>query len=398
MSAMEREGSPLPEHPELRAVAQVMEQAGLSGEICDATWRLVFISSEEARIMGVDPRSVGRFYGKSTIRRQLEDSEIWATTDESAAAWWRLNVPIMRNYLDPERDPDLFDDVFSAPRNAAARVKPTDPPPRAWTYTVAFPDLPGLRTSWVGDVTFVDILLNDHDGAFLGVVRLSQGNLPGSLTTRLARGDRRAYERMQQVSDPARRSGAILFADLEASGELSRRLSSRAYFELIRDLTDLIDTQVIDHGGIVGKHAGDGASALFLVELAYSEASAAAAAIQTARDIRDRARELGPSDVDVTVNVGVHWGDTLMVGQVATGGRLEVTALGDAMNEAARIESAATNGAVLVAKPVLERLDWDAAAALGLDPDRLAYTPLSERAVVTDKISRDAGTIPVTAL
>jgi len=35
---------------------------------------------------------------------------------------------------------------------------------------------------------------------------------------------------------------------------------------------------------------------------------------------------LGPAEVDVRVNVGIHWGATLMVGQVATGGRLEVTA------------------------------------------------------------------------
>ena len=57
---------------------------------------------------------------------------------------------------------------------------------------------------------------------------------------------------------------AILFADLESSGVHSRHLSSRGYFDLIRDLTDLIDTSVIAHGGITGKHAGDGGSALFL--------------------------------------------------------------------------------------------------------------------------------------
>ena len=54
---------------------------------------------------------------------------------------------------------------------------------------------------------------------------------------------------------------AVLFADLEASGVLSRHLSSRGYFELIRDLTDLIDSSVIARDGITGKHAGDGRSA-----------------------------------------------------------------------------------------------------------------------------------------
>ena len=100
---------------------------------------------------------------------------------------------------------------------------------------------------------------------------------------------------------------------------LSRRLSSRAYFELVRSLTDPIDSEVIRHGGIVGKHAGDGASALFLVEQLGNSRPTPPPAIASARSIRDGGSRLGPPDVDVKVNVGVHWGATLMVGQVATG-------------------------------------------------------------------------------
>ena len=399
MSAPHADGPPLPEHPELRAIALAMEHAGLSGEICDATWRLVFISSEEARIVGVEPHEVGRFYGKSLVRRQLEDPEFWSTTDESSREWWHLNVPIMRSYVDPDDDPTLFDQVFGTLRDAAARVLPADPPARAWSSTHAFPALPGLRTSWLGDVTFTDVRINGDDGEFLGTMRLSHGDLPDSLLLRLARGDRRMYERMQHVAEPARRSAAILFADLEASGDISRRLSSRVYFDLIRGLTDLIDSQVIEFGGIVGKHAGDGASALFIVEqLNGSEPAAAAAAIRAARTIRDSAGKLGTGDVDIRVKVGVHWGATLMVGQVATGGRLEVTALGDAMNETARIEHAATGGEVLGSKHVIERLDGDAARDLDIDPDALAYTPLAEMESSGEKTVRDAGSIPVAVI
>jgi len=376
-----------------------MEQAGLSGEICDATWRVVFISSEEARIVGVEPRDVERFYGKSLVRRQLEDPDFWATTDESSREWWRLNVPIMRASLDPTKDPTLFDDVFWTLRDAAARVEPASPLPRAWTSTHAFPDLEGLRTSWLGDVSFIDIRINGDDGEFIGVMRLSHGDLPDGLLMRLARGDRRMYERMQHVAEPKRRSAAILFADLEASSDLSRRLSSRSYFELISGLTDLIDSQVIEYGGIVGKHAGDGASALFIQEqLDNSESNAAAAAIRAARMIRDSAGELRSGDADVRVNVGLHWGATLMVGQVATGGRLEVTALGDAMNEAARIENAATEGTVLASKHLVERLDPSHAGDLDLDLDALAYVPLAELESAGAKAVRDAGTIPVAVI
>ncbi len=87
-----------------------------------------------------------------------------------------------------------------------------------------------------------------------------------------------------------------------------------------------------------------------------------------------------------------------MVGQVATSGRLEVTALGDQMNEGARIEAAAKGGAILASKDLIERLDPDDAQATGLDPDAIAYTPLGELDGVSDKAIRDAGAIPVTAI
>lgn len=389
-------GPPLPEHPRLREVALAMEHAGLSGEICDRSWRLVYISTEEALVMGVEPADVGRYYGFSLVTRQLDFPDVWATTDESSTEWWRLNAPIMRAFLDPEHDAERFEQVFGALARAAARTEPIEQVPMAWSSTHAFPDHEGLRTTWLGDITFTDIRLVDDDGTFLGIMRLSHGDMPDSLLFRLARGDRRMYERMQQVSEPARRSAAILFADLAASGDLSRRMPSRTYFELIRGLTDLIDTEVIEHGGIVGKHAGDGASALFVVgQFDGSESVAADAAIRAARAINHGAGRLADRDLEVRVNVGVHWGATLMVGQVATGGRLEVTALGDAMNEAARIEHAATGGTILASKHLLERLDPGAAIGLHIDLDAVAYRPLAELESSDDKAVRDAGSIPV---
>lgn len=387
-------GPQLPENPELRAIAETMEAAGIAGEICDATFRLVFISSENARIVGVDPNHVADFYGKGLPRRQLEDAEYWATTDDSSRDWWKLNVPIMRAYLEPESD--AFEAVFGPLSRAAARIEPLQHVPRAWWSTHQFPDLEGLRTSWLGDVTFVDVRINADDGTFLGVMRLCTGDVGDSLLLRMGRGDSAMHERMNAVTVPARRSASILFADMEASGEISRRLASRAYFDLVRGLTDLIDSQVIAQGGIVGKHAGDGASALFLAEqLGHSESEAAGAAIRAARSIRDRASELPAGDLEVRVNVGIHWGSGLMIGQVATGGRLEVTALGDEMNEAARIQDVATQGTVLASKHLLERLDATEAHELGLDLDGLSYMTVATLAGSSEKATRDAGTIPV---
>lgn len=390
-------GPELPEHPELRQLAVAMEEAGVSGDILDARWMTVFISSELARLAGVPPHEVTRFYGKSMIRRNLEAAEVWGVTDESSVGWWRQLVPIMRHYVGP--DDEHFEAVFRGRTDAARRVTPVDVAPRAWQQTISFVPGHAFRSSIFEDVTFVEWRINDDTGEFIGVARLVRPVLPDSVLSRLGRGDPRLFERMIRVSEPGRRAGAILFADIEASGVLSRRLSSRGYFDLVSGVTDLIDSAVIAREGIVGKHAGDGGSALFLAaDFGGSESGAARAAVEAARAIRLGADELGPDQVEVKLNIGVHWGATLMVGQVATGGRLEVTALGDQMNEAARIEAAASGGQILASKDLIERLDAADARAAGIDPDTVAYTPLGELDGASAKAIRDAGSIAVTAI
>jgi len=391
--------SQLPEHPELREIAQAIEAAGMMGDILDASFRCVFISSEAARAMGLSAELGRSMIGMSVIMRSLGAATrgFMRVTRESGTAWWQHNAPIMRRYLEPG-DPD-FDEVFGPAAPAATQLDPIEVAPRAWHDTVSFPrDLP-FRRSMLGDHNQVHVRINDDAGRFIGVLYLFRGAVPESLMQRLGRGDPRLFERMERVSEPARRPAGVLFVDLEASGVLSRRLSSRGYFDLVRDLTDLIDTSVIARDGIVGKHAGDGGSALFLAaDFDGSESAAARATIEAARAIREGAEQVGPDDIPVKLNIGVHWGATLMVGQVATSGRLEVTALGDQMNEGARIEAAAKDGAILASKDLIERLDASDAQATGLDPDAIAYTPLGELDGASEKAIRDAGAIPVTPI
>jgi class 3 adenylate cyclase len=105
---------------------------------------------------------------------------------------------------------------------------------------------------------------------------------------------------------------------------------------------------------------------------------------------------VGLAPGEVRLRVGVHWGGALYMGQVVTGGRLEVTALGDEVNECARIEQTAAGGALLASEALLERLDPDEAAAVGLAPSRMAYRTLSDLESADEKAIRDAGLVAVT--
>jgi class 3 adenylate cyclase len=400
MGEPSRAAPSLPEHPELRDIASALESAGMIGEILDSRFRSVYLSTQMIRLAGMTVDEAKRQYGRSLILRGMrEDSDIVRVEHSSGREWFFHNAPIMRRYLDPA-DPD-FDDIFGTTAPFAAAIEPSERAPRAWYDRIAFPSGKRLRfqRSMLGDQNDVALRVNDDAGTFIGVLLIYRSALPEELLLRLGRGDAGLFERMDRVSEPARRPAAILFADLEASTTLSRRLSSRGYFEVIRELTDLIDSSVVAHTGIPGKHAGDGGSALFIVgDFAGSESATARAAVDTARAIRAGAEVLGSEDVQIKVNVGIHWGATLMVGQVSTGGRLEVTALGDQMNECARIQSVASNGTVLASKELIERLDTDAALATDIDADSIAYTPVAEFDGANDKAIRDAGSISVAAI
>jgi class 3 adenylate cyclase len=94
-------------------------------------------------------------------------------------------------------------------------------------------------------------------------------------------------ERMRAVEHADRRPAAILMADLEASSPLARRLSTALYFAFVRGLIRAWDRWVVDAGGIVGRHAGDGVVAFFLPETIGSESAAARSSIVAARSLRD---------------------------------------------------------------------------------------------------------------
>jgi class 3 adenylate cyclase len=194
---------------------------------------------------------------------------------------------------------------------------------------------------------------------------------------------------------------------MQDSVQLSLRMPSASYFELIRAVTTAIDDVIVTRLGIVGKHAGDGVTGFFLADDLSSASGAVRAAIEAATEMATCVKEaaqqveilqgiIDPSQL--MVNVGVHWGGRLYMGQLVTGGRLEVTALGDPVNQCARIQQAARDGEVLASKDVLEHLDHSDAEALGINPDAVVYRTVAEVPGAPEKSVKDAGSIPVTSL
>ena len=286
---------------------------------------------------------------------------------------------------------------------AGIRELPPGGPRPMWISSVRFQqgELPPAEIGYAG------IRLRNPEGELLGTALIYTPALPASILMMVSRGDQDMFARMARLVEPGRRRAAILFADLQSSTDLSRRLPSAAYFRLIRAATTAIDEVIVRRLGIVGKHAGDGVTAFFLEEDLGGVSAAARTAVEAAREIPGAAYEAAAAlatDADLIdlsgyrINVGIHWGGALYMGQVVTGGRLEVTALGDAVNDCARIQQSARDGQLLASKDVVERLTHEDAAALGIDPEGMVYSMLGEMEGVTDKALRDAAGIPVTSL
>ena len=257
--------------------------------------------------------------------------------------------------------------------------------------------------TFAGTAVGTDLLMfriDDRAGHLVGICTQSKPAAGMSqLAAAVATADLGHLERMRLVEHPERHPVAILMTDLEASSPLTRRLSTAQYFSFVRRWVRMSDQCVVDAGGIVGRHAGDGLIGFFLAETAGSESAAVRACISSAPALRsvigDVAAKSDIPTADVSLRFGLHWGATLYMGSILTAGRSEVTALGDEMNEAARIESSATGGRTLASKSLIERLDHADAQALGIDTRQINYTPLAELATATDKARRDAGSIAV---
>ena len=384
---------------ELELVIDQLRDTQWPAEVFDDQLRLVWVSDGLRSALG-DPSDEELGYGKHILLARLTGAGTGFIPAEDRrrllllnAAYWMHGAAGGRDALVRMAPPDLQRDL--------AEIEPAAPP-SVMTWEIPFHDgdLQPMRISCLAT------RLHARDGRAIGSLIIYGPGLSPRIMTMLTRGDQSLFERMERLAEPARRRAAILFADLEGSSDLSRMLATAAYFELIRQLRTAIDAALIRKGGIVGKHAGDGITAFFPADDQASGSGEARAAIEAARAIGQLASEVAErhessellGDRPCRFNIGIHWGPDLYLGQIVTDGRLEVTAVGDEVNQAARIEQVASGGQILASKSLLEELAAHDASELGIQVDRLTYQPLADLAGDEPKAARDAGTIAVTEI
>ncbi|MCP4998808.1 MAG: AAA family ATPase [Hyphomicrobiales bacterium] len=149
-----------------------------------------------------------------------------------------------------------------------------------------------------------------------------------------------------------RRQVTVLFADMVGYMPLAEKLGEENTYLFMQRVHRELSEAIHAEEGTVQEITGDGIMALFGAPVALEDAPLRAC--RAALDIQARMAKSG-SDIEAehgarpAYRVGLHSGP-LIIGAVGDDRKMELTALGDTVNFASRLESAAEDGTVLMSE------------------------------------------------
>lgn len=157
--------------------------------------------------------------------------------------------------------------------------------------------------------------------------------------------------------DGERKLVSVLFADVAGSTRLTELLGGEEWATIMNGAFSLMNRSVAKYGGTVGRLMGDGILAFFGVPMAHEDD--AERAVLAGLELRDAADAYGddlaqrykvrlPQGIPpFAVRVGVSTGQTVLT-TVGDDVRAEFTAMGETANLAARLQSLAEAGGILI--------------------------------------------------
>lgn len=151
---------------------------------------------------------------------------------------------------------------------------------------------------------------------------------------------------------------AVLFVDIRGFTPMSENLKPEQVVGILNEYLSLTTHAIFNNGGTLDKFIGDATMAVFnapfdLDDYIYR-------AVCTARDIAAGSEQLEKKLMErfgrsVSFGIGVNCGNAV-VGNIGCEYRMDYTAIGDTVNTAARLESNAKPGQILISSEVYEAL------------------------------------------
>jgi adenylate cyclase len=186
--------------------------------------------------------------------------------------------------------------------------------------------------------------------------RFAQGALGKYLPRDVAEQILREPERLQLSGE--RRPVFALFSDIEGFTSMCQSQPPEVVATTLNDYLDTMSAVVLKHGGTLDKFVADAVVAFWGAPIARPDdaARALACAVEMVQAGERFRTATATRPAMGRTRVGLHWGD-VVVGNFGGEGRIQYTALGDAMNVAARLEGAnkALKTAALVSREAAEQ-------------------------------------------
>lgn len=149
----------------------------------------------------------------------------------------------------------------------------------------------------------------------------------------------------------ARKSVTILFADIVGSTSLAEKFDPEDWKEIVNDAHRIVSRAVDAYGGTIAQLLGDGVLAFFGAPVTHEDDPIRA--IRAALDIQSGMEEYGrklEGRVDNwKMRIGLNTG-LVVTGTVGSDSHMEYLAIGDSVNIAARLQSAARPGSILISQ------------------------------------------------
>jgi class 3 adenylate cyclase len=157
-----------------------------------------------------------------------------------------------------------------------------------------------------------------------------------------------------------RKEVSVLFGDVVAFTTFSEKASPETVVQFLNELFGLLSEIVFRHGGIVDKFMGDSIMAVFGAQVGGADDAGRSSADRAVACAEDMHRFVDSVHAEwerkyqfqVRLGIGVARGPAV-VGNLGSEKRMEYTAIGDAVNVAARLESMARPGQTLVTHEVV---------------------------------------------
>ncbi len=201
-----------------------------------------------------------------------------------------------------------------------------------------------------------------------------------------------------------RRLATVIIADVKDSTILAERMGTEAWVEMMNSVFQIVESQIYRYGGHVHQFRGDGLVAFFGTASVHKDdpERAVLAALAMQKAVQPFAARLAESQgISLQLRIGVNTGEVIVANVGDSSQHSEDTAMGEAVALAARLESAAEPGTVLVSHDTYRlaqpRFDWQELgeiAVRGISTPIAVYRPLAARAEDQSPLRSDAYGLP----